>query len=181
MDRRIERTRRAVVTATVDLVGREGSHVGMTEIAQAAGVSRKAVYENFGSREQVLYQTTVSLLRRELPAYAGVIAQDGKVLERLTRDVVEHLSQYRNYYCAVLSGPGSYMVTTALADQLGAAFRQPRVAQPWTSGGSLCDRFRIHGLLGVLTEALVQHETANLHVVVARLQRDMLAPRVALA
>ena len=39
MDRRIERTRAAVVEAAVELVARRGSQVGMTEIAQAAGVS----------------------------------------------------------------------------------------------------------------------------------------------
>ena len=66
MDRRIERTRAAVVAATVALVADRGAQVGMTEIADAAGVSRKAVYENFGSRDQVLRSTTESLLH-EVP------------------------------------------------------------------------------------------------------------------
>ena len=64
MDRRIERTRAAVVRATVALVADRGAQVGMTEIADAAGVSRKAVYENFGSRDQVLRRTTESLLEQ---------------------------------------------------------------------------------------------------------------------
>lgn len=65
MDRRIERTRRAVVDATVDLVSRRGSR-GHDGNCAGCGVSRKAVYENFGSRDQVLLQTTVNLLRAEL-------------------------------------------------------------------------------------------------------------------
>lgn len=106
MDRRIERTRRAVVDATVDLVSRRGSHVGMTEIAQAAGVSRKAVYENFGSRDQVLLQTTVNLLRAELSLKSATLSGEGDVLERLAHTVADHMIEYRDYYTAVLSGPG---------------------------------------------------------------------------
>ncbi|WP_223286028.1 TetR/AcrR family transcriptional regulator [Kocuria atrinae] len=73
--------------ATVDLVARRGSHVGMTEIAQAAGVSRKAVYENFGSRDQVLLQTTVNLLRAELSLKSATLSGEGDVLERLAHTV----------------------------------------------------------------------------------------------
>lgn len=34
----------------------------------------------------------------------------------------------------------------------------------------------IHGLLGVLTEALVEHDSADLHAVVSRLYKEMAAP-----
>ena len=88
MDRRIERTRAAVVAATVALVADRGAQVGMTEIADAAGVSRKAVYENFGSREQVLLQTTVNLLRAELSLKGAGTTGNGDVMERLAHTVV---------------------------------------------------------------------------------------------
>ena len=44
MDRRTERTRAAVVQATVELVASRGSQVGMTEIADAAGVSLSLIH-----------------------------------------------------------------------------------------------------------------------------------------
>ena len=68
MDRRIERTRTAVVEAAVALAARGAPAVGMTEIATAAGVSRKAVYENFGSRDEVLRSATEWLLRDAVPS-----------------------------------------------------------------------------------------------------------------
>ena len=173
MDRRIERTRKAVVDATVDLVARRGSHVGMTEIAQAAGVSRKAVYENFGSREQVLLQATVNLLRAELSLKGASTTGNGDVLERLAHTVVEHMSEYREYYSAVLSGPGGYLAGNALVLQLASACRQRRNEHHQPSPASLYDRFMIHGLLGVLTEALVEHDSADLHAVVSRLYREL--------
>lgn len=176
MDRRIERTRRAVVDATVDLVARRGSHVGMTEIAQAAGVSRKAVYENFGSRDQVLLQTTVNLLRAELSLKSATLSGEGDVLERLAHTVADHMIEYRDYYTAVLSGPGGYLAGNALVMQLAAACRQLRNEQHQTSTSNLQDRFMIHGLLGVLTEALVEHDSADLHAVVTRLYKEMGSP-----
>ena len=176
MDRRIERTRRAVVDATVDLVSRSGSHVGMTEIAQAAGVSRKAVYENFGSRDQVLLQTTVNLLRAELSLKSATLSGEGDVLERLAHTVADHMIEYRDYYTAVLSGPGGYLAGNELVVQLAAACRQLRNEQHQPSTSNLQDRFMIHGLLGVLTEALVEHDSADLHAVVSRLYKEMAAP-----
>lgn len=173
MDRRIERTRKAVVDATVDLVAHRGSHVGMTEIAQAAGVSRKAVYENFGSREQVLLQTTVNLLRAQLSLKSASITGNGDVMERLAHTVVEHISEYREYYSAVLSGPCGYLAGNALVLQLAAACRQLRNEHHQSGPASLHDRFMIHGLLGVLTEALVEHDSADLHAVVSRLYGEL--------
>lgn len=173
MDRRIERTRKAVVDATVELVARRGSHVGMTEIAHAAGVSRKAVYENFGSRDQVLLQTTVNLLRAQLALKSATFTGEGDILERLAHTVVDHMSEYRDYYSAVLSGPGGYLASNALVVQLAAAYRQLRHDQHQSGVSALHDRFLIHGLLGVLTEALVEHDSADLHAVVTRLHKEV--------
>lgn len=175
MDRRIERTRRAVAEATVDLVARRGSQVGMTEIAEAAGVSRKAVYENFGSREQVMLQATVHLLRARLFAEGGAAVRGSESLEDLAHHLVDHLDGYRDYYSAVFSGPAGYLVTNALVVQLAGACRQLRSEQHRTSSSRLHDRFVIHGFLGVITEALVEHDGTDLHAVVTTLGKERAA------
>lgn len=72
----------------------------------------------------------------------------------------------------MLSGPGGYLAGNALVVQLAAACRQLRSEQHQPSASNLQERFMIHGLLGVLTEALVEHDSADLHAVVTRLYHE---------
>ena len=175
MDRRNERTRAAVLEATVELLACSGSRVGMTEIAQAAGVSRKAVYENFGSRDQVLRQVTRGLLSAD-PALTDIVCPDGTAaLQLLAEYLVQHVMEYRNFYSAVLPGPCGYAVKTALADHLtGVLYRlRSRRADPVETGPG--DRFAIHGLLGMLTDTLTGRAVGDLNAVVTGLQRELAA------
>ena len=162
MDRRIERTRAAVVAATVALVADRGAQVGMTEIADAAGVSRKAVYENFGSRDQVLRSTTESLLH-EVPLEPEAAQAGGRSpWDAVLPPIARHVEQFRSFYRAVLSGPGCFMVR----EQRGTA-----------AGGDAgeCDRFIVHGLVGVISDSLVQHLQADLQGLVRQLTSGLAA------
>ena len=167
MDRRIERTRAAVVAATVALVADRGAQVGMTEIADAAGVSRKAVYENFGSRDQVLRSTTESLLH-EVPLEPEAAQAGGRSpWDAVLPPIARHVEQFRSFYRAVLSGPGCFMVRDAVVDeQRGTA-----------AGGDAgeCDRFIVHGLVGVISDSLVQHLQADLQGLVRQLTSGLAA------
>lgn len=161
--------------ATVELLARSGPQVGMTEIAQAAGVSRKAVYENFGSREQVLRQVTRGLLRSD-PALAPAGYLEGTAaLQLLAEHLVQHVMEYRNYYTAALTGPGGYAVKTAMADHLTGMLYRLRREQQDETGSTLRDRFAIHGLLGMLTETLAGPDSGDLHAVVTGLQQELAA------
>lgn len=163
--------------ATVELVAARGARVGMTEIAQAAGVSRKAVYENFGSQEQVMLQSTINLLHSEVFSESAEHSGGSATVSGLAHSLVEHLDRHRSYYAAVLSGPGGYLVTNLLTVQLATACRQIRSDQPRIGTGTshLHDRFEIHGFLGVLTEALVEHEGSDLHAVTVQLCKERAA------
>lgn len=175
MDRRNERTRRAVMRATVELLSHGGPQVGMTEIAQAAGVSRKAVYENFGSREQVLRQVTHGLLHSD-PALAGAdYLEDTAALQLLAENLVQHVLGYRNFYTAALTGPGGYAVRTAMAEHMSGMLYRMRRQQQDGASDTLRDRFAIHGLLGMLTETLTDHDCGDLHAVVTGLQQELAA------
>ena len=169
MDRRIERTRAAVVAATVALVADRGAQVGLTEIADAAGVSRKAVYENFGSRDQVLRSTTESLLH-EVPLEPEAARAEG----RSPWDaVLPPIARHR----AVLSGPGCFMVRDAVVDHALAGLREVREQRGTAAGGDEgeCDRFIVHGLVGVISDSLVQHLQADLQGLVRELTSGLAA------
>ncbi|GHD85089.1 hypothetical protein GCM10007061_05580 [Kocuria marina] len=177
MDRRIERTRAAVVEAAVELVARRGSQVGMTEIAQAAGVSRKAVYENFGSRDQVLLGATQSLLAR-LPLDPSALQnREASPLDLVLPPLVAHLGEHQEFYRAMLCGPGPSLARGAVAEHAMTGLRSLR--EDRESGEDrgvveIRDRFVVHGLLGVLADALAEQQDADL-VTLARVLNASLA------
>ncbi|RLY95143.1 TetR/AcrR family transcriptional regulator [Kocuria tytonicola] len=171
MDRRIERTRAAVVEAAVTLVSSRGSQVGMTEIADAAGVSRKAVYENFGSRDQVLRSATESLLARVPRRSPAPDGHHPTPWDVVLLPIAEHIEAFRDYYRSVLSGPGCFTVRDAVVEHAVTGLRNAR-AQHGPSvdpEAGACDRFIVHGLVGVVADTLVQHREANLREFVSSL------------
>ncbi|RKQ34885.1 TetR/AcrR family transcriptional regulator [Kocuria tytonis] len=180
MDRRIERTRAAVEAATVELVASRGSQVGMTEIAAAAGVSRKAVYENFGSREQVLRCATQSLLAR-VPFPAQAVAADGRdPWEAALMPVARHMEQFSDYYRAVLTGPGCFLVRDAVVDHAATGLRNARARNGDLPVGATQkdDRFIVHGLVGIMADKLAQDHHADLQRVVRVLSGRLAAAAV---
>ena len=168
MDRRIERTRAAVIEAAVALVSSRGSQVGMTEIADAAGVSRKAVYENFGSRDRVLRSATETLLAR-VPH--GREDERANPWDAVLPPIAQHIEAFRDYYRSVLSGPGCFTVRDAVVGHAVAGLRHARERgeNPVGPGAGACDRFIVHGLVGVVADTLVQQRNANLQKLVSAL------------
>ena len=60
--RQRRRTRAAIVTATSDLIRAGNTTPGVTEIAEAADVSRRTVYQYFPTVDQLLLDATLGLL-----------------------------------------------------------------------------------------------------------------------
>ena len=66
-DRRVRRSRAALMRAAVALVSeRESTAVTVSEIAEAADVSRQVLYQQFGDRDALLLEAALDLVRREL-------------------------------------------------------------------------------------------------------------------
>lgn len=184
MDRRIERTRAAVVEAAVALAARGAPAMGMTEIATAAGVSRKAVYENFGSRDEVLRSATEWLLRDAVPSVEPTGTREPSVWVAVLAPVVAHVTSHRDYYRSVLSGPASAAARDAVVDHAVSGLRaerarrhEPGVGDVGRAGGGVgtgardgaaaaaedrWDRFAVHGLVGMIADALLQRSDADL-------------------
>lgn len=124
-DRRVRRSRTALMRAAVDLVSqRETADLQVSEIADAADVSRKVLYQHFGDRDALLLAAALDLAERELLPQVTADPQTAAAgTDRLT-GVVRHFAQHRPFYRAMLNSPRSYELTDALNNMLGPLNQQ---------------------------------------------------------
>ena len=65
LDRRVRRSRAALMAAAVRLVSERGkTDIPITELAEAADVSRRVVYLQFADRDTLLVAAALDLVRR---------------------------------------------------------------------------------------------------------------------
>ena len=112
-DRRVRRTRAAVLQAAFDLVTARGTVVvTVSEIAEAADVSRRVVYQHFGDLDGVLLEAGLDLVRRELlPRIAVTPRPDERALALAT---VRHFAGHRVFYRALLTGSCAFALDRGL-------------------------------------------------------------------
>jgi AcrR family transcriptional regulator len=115
---RAVRSRAALFAAAVELVsGRGSANVPVTDLAEAAGVSRQLVYLHFADRDALLVAAAIDLARRELV----LGEQSGRAAVLAT---ARHFAAHRAFYRALLTGPCAFALTTALTDLLAPGNRQ---------------------------------------------------------
>ena len=117
-DRRVRRSRAALMQATITLVAeRCTADVPISDIAEAANVSRPVVYQHFGDRDKLLLESALDLATREL---LPRLADAGKSSSR--RDgalaLVQHFARHRAFYRAVLTSSCAYALNKALTGLL---------------------------------------------------------------
>jgi AcrR family transcriptional regulator len=123
-DPRVRRTRAAVLQAVVDLVTERGTTaVTVSEIAEAADVSRRVVYQHFGDLDTVLLEAGLDLARRELlPCLADLREPvDGRA-ETLV--MTRHFADNRVFYRALLTGSCAYALDRGLISLMLPVNRQ---------------------------------------------------------
>ncbi|MFJ2608747.1 TetR/AcrR family transcriptional regulator [Streptomyces sp. NPDC087425] len=105
------RSRAALMTAAVRLVSERGTTaIPITDLAEAADVSRQVVYLQFGDRDALLVEAAADLVRRELidearestDSFAGSLA------------LARHFATHSAFYRAMLTGSCAYAMTTTL-------------------------------------------------------------------
>ncbi|MDX3661519.1 helix-turn-helix domain containing protein [Streptomyces sp. ID05-26A] len=113
-DRRVRRTRAAVLRAVIDLVTERGTAaITVSEIAETADVSRRVVYQHFGDLESVLLEAGLDLARRELlPRLTGLREPVDARAEILS--LTRHFADHQIFYRALLTGPCAYALDRGL-------------------------------------------------------------------
>ena len=119
-DRRVRRSRAALIRAAIAVVTERGTAaVSVTDIAEAADVSRPVLYQQFGDRDSLLLEAALDLVRRELlserPPGRG---RDG------TLAVARHFAGHRVFYRAMLMSPCAFALNKGLAELLAPVNRQ---------------------------------------------------------
>ncbi|VVJ18281.1 Transcriptional regulator [Amycolatopsis camponoti] len=110
-DRRVRRSRAALMRAAVDLVSeRDSAGVAVSEIAEAADVSRQVLYQQFGDRDSLLLEAALDLVRREL--IDDLPAPDDERASLLA--LARHFAAHRRFYRALLTGAAAFAFTEAM-------------------------------------------------------------------
>jgi AcrR family transcriptional regulator len=123
-DRRVRRSRSALMRAAVTLVTDRGTAaVPLSDIAVVADVSRRLVYQHFGDRDTLLLEAGLDLARRELlPRLAGASHQMPGRPGALA--VVRHFAEHRVFYRALLTGSCAFALDRGLIALLLPVNRQ---------------------------------------------------------
>ncbi|MFE1958569.1 TetR/AcrR family transcriptional regulator [Streptomyces sp. NPDC059479] len=159
VDPRITRTERATEEAVITLASaRPISRISVSELAEAAGVSRATFYNRYTTPLDVLTR----VLRRDLQARrtkdeerrAARAAPPGVDLRLATGDIVDHVERYREIYRHAQHDPADRGVYDALTDH----FTDYTLAFMHTSGHAppeginhrIVAQFLAHGFAGAL-------------------------------
>lgn len=101
--------------AAVTLVSERGTAaVAISDLAEAADVSRQLVYLQFGDRDTLLLEAALDLARRELlPHFQD--APDGATGRALPLTLARHFAEHRAFYRAMLTSSCAFGLNKALA------------------------------------------------------------------
>ncbi|RAY15731.1 TetR family transcriptional regulator [Actinomadura craniellae] len=123
-DRRVRRSRAALMRAAVTLVAERGTAaVPISDLAEAADVSRQVVYQQFGDRDTLLLEAALDLARHELAPHLTDVAQAPAGRARALA-VARHFADHRVFYRALMTGSCGYALNRALTDLLIPLNRQ---------------------------------------------------------
>lgn len=100
------------MAAAVTLVAERGTtDVPVSDLAEAADVSRRLVYQQFRDRDTLLLEAALDLARRELLPDITACPDDGRAP---TLALARHMAAYRPFYRALLTGSCSFALSRAL-------------------------------------------------------------------
>ncbi|MFF1609989.1 TetR/AcrR family transcriptional regulator [Amycolatopsis sp. NPDC058278] len=113
-DRRVRRSRAALMRAAVELVSeRDSTAVAVSEIAETADVSRQVLYQQFGDRDTLLLEAALDLVRRELlDNLPDDRTPDGERASMLA--LGRHFAAHRRFYRALLTSSSAFALNKAL-------------------------------------------------------------------
>ncbi|WP_405969430.1 TetR/AcrR family transcriptional regulator [Streptomyces sp. NBC_00988] len=112
--------RAPLMAAAVRLVSERGTtDLPVTDLAEAADVSRRLVYLQFGDHDTLLTEAAIDLVRRELLPRAG----DGGDTSEGVAALARHFAEHRSFYRPMLTGSCAFAMTSTLNKLLGSLNR----------------------------------------------------------
>ncbi|MEV0039696.1 TetR/AcrR family transcriptional regulator [Streptomyces sp. NPDC050804] len=159
VDPRITRTERATEEAVITLAStRPISRISVSELAEAAGVSRATFYNRYATPLDVLTRVLRADLRArraedEERRSAGTVPPDVN-LRLATGDVVDHVERYREIYRHARHDSADHGIYDALTEHFTdyslAFMRTSGHAPPEGVDHRIVARFLAHGFAGAL-------------------------------
>ncbi len=129
-DRRVQRSRAALLAAAVALVAERGTTaIPVTDLADAANVSRQLVYLQFGDRDALLVAAAADLVTRELLERSEEFQHDDMRPGVLA--TTRHFAEHRAFYRPMLTGSCAYAMSRTMVQVFGpfnARFLRERFA-----------------------------------------------------
>lgn len=117
-DRRVRRTRAALLGAATALVSARGTaNVPVSDIADAAGVSRQLVYLHFGDRDTLLLEAALDLARRELAESQDEAHSDDIGRERALA-IARHFAAHQDFYRAMFNTANAFALSRVVGGLL---------------------------------------------------------------
>jgi AcrR family transcriptional regulator len=123
LDRRVRRSRSALMRAAIDLVSERGTaNVAVSELAEVADVSRQVLYQQFGDRDGLLLEAALDLARREL--IRDIVEPEHLTGRAPALAVARFFAGHRPFYRAVLTSACGFALTRALTGLILPANRR---------------------------------------------------------
>lgn len=123
MNPRTLRARRAISEATRKLVAEKPvENITLTQIAEAAGVSRPTVYNQFNDTATLVAEVTMASLDEVLEVidHKPKAANDKEYLQSLMADFVSAVYQSRDFYRNAVYGPSAASIIIGVSEMLDA-------------------------------------------------------------
>jgi AcrR family transcriptional regulator len=114
VDRRIERTRQALVGAFIGLMleGRRYDRITIADLIERAGVGRSTFYEHYSNKDEILAETI------RIPFEALAAAFDAGAGVSALRDVLRHFHDNRAHAKVIFAGAARRKVGRVLASMI---------------------------------------------------------------
>lgn len=116
-DRRVRRSRSALFAAAIKLVTeRETTAISVSDLADAADVSRRLIYQQFKDRDSLLLAAALDFARRARQERRERIGDGSEVARDRLVAMGAHFAEHRGFYRTMLTGSCAYAFSQALCE-----------------------------------------------------------------
>ncbi len=166
-DRRVQRTKAALVGAFVHLVlDRRYDQITVADIVERAGVGRSTFYEHYDNKDELLTEG----LMGPFSVLADMVTGDCDPIRLL--ETIQHFWENRRVGNVLFAGPTRPLVTRTLAKAIEARLQaRPRTCTSTELPATLASAYLASAQIGLLSEWLSGHTPCRPDVVADALQR----------